>query len=645
MKRIARSPLAWVLVVVPILLPAASQACSVTMGGVAYPSIQAAVNVAPMIATINVDGSTGVCSENVLIPNVTLRMILLGANNATIAGVAGSPAVDARVKGFMIRGFTVTGGNRGIHLQRNTNAIIDAVTVQNTGGEGILIDSMALGVVTNSTIRNNPGSGIKVAELAHARIGANLPEDPGPLGALAPNTIQSNAGDGVLVTNKSTAQIIGNTISGNTGNGINVTASSSASTAGNLVNANHLAGVAASGRSYVGLGMFTTFADPDTTTVKNGQFGVSCASGAVISGNIAGANALAGATSQFGPKVNAFDPTCPEPASKLAVIQMVTGTLAVQREVAQTGLAIAMASIVLQSQLQILFNLVGFGSAGCQPLTGGGSVQLGSTPNTVNVYFDSACSKLYIAASANVTRTNQGNDVLMTVAETATYYSPSEAVIGSMTLNESAFLSTTGTYQVYGLGLFTPAGGARTPVQLGLACTIPTPPTGATSMSFPCSGGIAQNFPSLGLAMGGVTTLNLTLPLNSSGAVSGALTFSGGGTTVSGAPGSLTLTNPTPSSLVINGGTAFGVDTASGGAASFALFPPTPTGWSLGDAVHDQTFQISVVDNVARTLAAAIVQNSTGKTLATATLDQSGTGSITYSDGSTAAIANWTLAD
>lgn len=297
-------------------LAAPTQACTVTMGGAAYPSIQAAVNVAPMIAQIDVDGSTGACGENVLIPNVTLRMILSGSNGAAIAGANTAPTVDVRVKGFMIQGFTVTGGSRGIQLQRNANAIIDAVTVQNTGGEGIEIDSMAFGVVTNSTIQNNPGPGIRVAELASARIGANLEEDGG---AAAPNTIANNGGDGVLVMDKSTAQIIGNTIDGNKANGINVTASASVSTAGNMINSNTLAGLAASGRSYVNLGALGANVNPDTTTMPNGLYGVACVGGAAVSGNLNGTNALGGTAAQFGPGGNAFDPSCPNKATSLTV--------------------------------------------------------------------------------------------------------------------------------------------------------------------------------------------------------------------------------------------------------------------------------------------------------------------------------------
>jgi hypothetical protein len=84
---------------------------------------------------------------------------------------------------------------------------------------------------------------------------------------------------------------------------------------------------------------------------------------------------------------------------------------------------------------------------------------------------------------------------------------------------------------------------------------------------------------------------------------------------------------------------------AGGGAADFVLFPPTPTGWTLTDSAHDEQVQISVIDNTIRNSTLTIKQISKGITLATGAVDQSGTGTITYSDGTTAAIANWTLAN
>jgi hypothetical protein len=310
-------------------LPCSSSACAVTMNGSTYPSIQAAVtaagNAALMVTQVNVDGTTGPCSENVLIPNVTLRMVLQGANNATITGAASGPTLDVRVKGFMIRGFTINGGTRGIDLRRNVNAIVDQVTVQNSAGDGIRADSMALAVVTGSTIRNNGGSGIFVEQLATARIGSNLPEDGGVVGALAPNLVQNNAGDGITVAYTSNAYIVGNTISGNQGNGISVQQSSSAFAADNLINANGQDGIAVSDNSTLDLPATYSTASfqttPNQTTANNGGYGIYCISGGAVEGHLGSSNPLRGAVAQFGggTAANTFETTCPSPASSLLV--------------------------------------------------------------------------------------------------------------------------------------------------------------------------------------------------------------------------------------------------------------------------------------------------------------------------------------
>ena len=169
-------------------------------------------------------------------------------------------------------------------------------------------------------------------------------------------------------------------------------------------------------------------------------------------------------------------------------------------------------------------------------------------------------------------------------------------------------------------------------MQLGLWCSL-------AEASAQCGGGVAQNFPALGLAIGAVTPLTLSMT-----AVTAPVTFTGTGSAVTGPIGSLTMANPYSGYLAIRGGTAYTSLTASGGAAAFELFPPTPTSWTLTDSAHDLRFQITVIDNTTRNLALTIKQISSGITLATGMVDQSGTGTITYSDGSVAAITNWTLA-
>ena len=307
-----------------------------------------------------------------------------------------------------------------------------------------------------------------------------------------------------------------------------------------------------------------------------------------------------------------------------------SATAVTERELAQTGLAIGLASTVLQSQFSIVEELLS-NTSSCVALTGTGSVKA-TQSNTITVYYDSSCNKPYIVTGSNTSV--QGSGSTATIKETASYYGITGAIIGNMTLNEAVTIGNNSA-QLHGLGIFTPVSGAMTPVQLGVYCNFGSP------TSAQCAGGIAQDFPALGMAIGAVTPLTLTAGQS----VTSPVPFTGGGSAVSGPLGSLTLTDPSPLSLVVTGGTGYATTTVTGSSGAFELFPPTPTHWSLTDSAHDEEFQISLIDNTTLDLAITIKQVSTGLTLATGQIDQSGSGSITYSDGTTSAITSWTLAD
>jgi hypothetical protein len=99
----------------------------------------------------------------------------------------------------------------------------------------------------------------------------------------------------------------------------------------------------------------------------------------------------------------------------VAATQLIT-----EHALAQTGLAIALASTVLQSQLQIISGL-DMGLSTCETLNGGGSVMSGATPTAVTVYYDNACTRRYIVADANLTTgLDSSGGIQDVVAETAT---------------------------------------------------------------------------------------------------------------------------------------------------------------------------------------------------------------------------------
>jgi parallel beta-helix repeat protein len=290
-------------------------------------SIQTAVNSANPGDVIQV---TGACSENVLFRNEKQRVTVNGggsgqggAGGATIAGAAGSPTFNIRGKGILIQGFSsISGGSRGIHVNRGSNAVIDQNTIQNTGAQGILFNQESNGVVTSNIIQNNPQAGITVSETSSVRVGSNSFDDNA---VSAPNLIQNNGTQGVVVTRGSSARIVSNTITGNGDDGILVTRSSHADTGSNVINSNARSGVAVTGNSTLNLGEDNPvdFLDQPNTTnpaAKNAEYGIRCNAGGLVSGHLGTVGSqLDGVIGQFGSGTvtGSFSGSCPNTPANL----------------------------------------------------------------------------------------------------------------------------------------------------------------------------------------------------------------------------------------------------------------------------------------------------------------------------------------
>lgn len=331
-----------------------------------------------------------------------------------------------------------------------------------------------------------------------------------------------------------------------------------------------------------------------------------------------------------------------EGAMSAATVVTVTisPALVEQRVLTQQGLAIALASTVLQSQLYTLLELAAQGNTvGCTALPGGGGLVLltptTSIPFQIGFYFDAACTRIYMRETVTTFTLDTALSNVHIIAN-ALCTGPTGTALGSIAFDESAnnigFNGSQLTGTVNGLGTYSSLAGVPS-VRLGLNCNLAA---SGHNVGI-CQGGIAQDFAALSAAYGSVTTLALD------STASGALTLSGTSLLTSGTLGALTLTQPTATMMVVNGGSTYGTTADAGGAASFTLFPPTPTGWTVTDAAHDQVFAITVASNSVRNLVGTLKRISTGATLATIALDQSGTGTITYSDNTTAAITSWML--
>jgi hypothetical protein len=327
-----------------------------------------------------------------------------------------------------------------------------------------------------------------------------------------------------------------------------------------------------------------------------------------------------------------------------------------EHELAQTGLAIAFATNVLESQLIDIFEAA-TQSLPCYTFTDASgnqsfsyntgataTVSIPGTPPTplypVTIYYGPGCVPANTYIAADITSVNASTN---SFTETATYYGVTGTTLGILFITETITETGTSPDQIItasGLGTFTPSSGA-VPVKLGLNCQI-----NFSQSTAPCQGGVEQNFPALNQAIGAVTSMTLTLPSGSST----ALSFMGSGTAYTGPLNSLTLSNPSPTSLVITGGTEYASTTVSGSAAELDLFPPTPTTWTLKDTTHNEEIVFTVESGTFDTSIA--ITDLAGNPLAGvtgATVDHSGTstgsGNMTYSDGSTSAITAWTLAD
>ncbi len=233
-------------------------------------SLQAAVDAAHPGNVVTV---FGVCAGNILVRNEKQRIAIDGGGSAVISALSSSgPAVTVRGKGIMIRGFTITGGSDGIVIDRNSNAVIDDNVIENTGGNGVLVEGLSVSVMTNNTIQNNPGAGIFVSDHSTARIGFNLDTET----TASPNTIQNNA-LGVVVSNGSSARVIGNVIENNGGDGVWVTRDSQADIASNAIDGNSGNGIGVGAGSAVQLGEDSggsIYESPNTTASTNAGFGI-----------------------------------------------------------------------------------------------------------------------------------------------------------------------------------------------------------------------------------------------------------------------------------------------------------------------------------------------------------------------------------
>lgn len=237
---------------------------------------------------------TGTCNENIEFYSPKFYITLDGRGTAVINGDPSRPAVLVGGDNITIKGLIIRGGQGGVAVYRNGYAIIDGNTIEFTGSYGgIALENSATAKIVNNKIRDNPGDGIKISENSSARIGIKYTFDT----FAQPNTIEHNDANGITLLHSSSAIIVGNTISDNGDNGVKVAGVSQADISANIINGNYQNGILVTQNSGVNLGNDTgdtIFDLPNTTTLKDGLFGLRGTIGGYADGRLGTLDGLKG---------------------------------------------------------------------------------------------------------------------------------------------------------------------------------------------------------------------------------------------------------------------------------------------------------------------------------------------------------------
>jgi len=330
-----------------------------------------------------------------------------------------------------------------------------------------------------------------------------------------------------------------------------------------------------------------------------------------------------------------------------------------EHALAQQGFAIALASNVLQSHVLYVDEVIGGGQDGawdgvCDALDdtdlhAGGVKATASPPSAeqdfpplvhVEIFYDGLCATRYMVADVVLTSSGTVDSPTYSVANLAASYSAVDGItpLASLVTSASVTLGSDQSLYLHGLGHLVGVAGANVSANLGLVCGAP-----GGAQALPCAGGIVQDFSTLGVAIGSVS------PLSLSSAADNSLDFVSVTPAAfsSSAPGGLSLgyLDATDQALNITGGSTYGSDEVTGNVATFSLLPPPPTFWNSIDSGHDLRFDIAVTDATTRGLDVTIKRISTGVPRASGHLDQSGSGVITFSDGSSAPVRSWVIGE
>ncbi len=245
---------------------------------------------------------------------------------------------------------------------------------------------------------------------------------------------------------------------------------------------------------------------------------------------------------------------------------------------------------------------------------------------TVNSYYDSLCTELWVAGQFTLTQTS---NTAGTLSGSYTYYTLQNAVYGYATLAATISGVNTGS-GYFDLQLNTALSQSASPfLNLGVGCSV------ATS-SESCSVALDSHVAALGADNAVSESVSASVSTSGSNTV---LSVSGSAAAYTGGLNSTSISQQGTSTWVVNGGSQLNSVVLSGNVTVAPSGLITAASLTVTDSADGGTVNVTYNAST-QTFAGAVVQTSTGATVATFTVNQNGSGSVTYSNGTTAIISN-----
>jgi len=254
----------------------------------------------------------------------------------------------------------------------------------------------------------------------------------------------------------------------------------------------------------------------------------------------------------------------------------------------------------------------------------------------IKLFYDMSCTMLHKDFKLSLNANAGGSTVTITGSET-TYAMDGVTVVDSSNLNLTVNM-TNGTESSFELQAMRSTTTSQPSSTLGLSCTIGSTVT--------CADGAVVHSPPINADQGLTDMATLTFTAGS------GVTLSGNGTVYAGPLNALVLapmsgTGPVPSAWTITGATQstpFTITASVLFSPNGLLNPGTQLSFVTQAANGSASDTVTITVSQSGQIMGTITDTTSGAQVATFTVDQSGNGTITFANGTTETITDWTIA-